>query len=133
MKEGDYVLIKNGKYNLYGYGKVTSDYIFDGENIREMEWIRTGDFDMTGLAPEGGFPIKTLTDITEYDDGEWAKNMIEKMDGQGEKPEEVKVDESDINYYFLNAKPKVWSFSSYSVGDIQTYTINKSWRQNNSI
>lgn len=121
MKEGDYVLIKNGKYNLYGYGIIKSDYIFDNENIRQVEWVKTGDFDMTDLIPEGGFAIKTLTDITQFEDGEWVKALIKKMD-ESEEGSKTTIDEKSINYYWLNANPKVWSFSDCSVGDIQTYT-----------
>ncbi len=121
MNIGDFVLIKNGKFNLYGYGKVTSDYIYDNENIRQVEWLKTGNYDMTGLAPDGGFATKTLTDITSYEDGEWAKRMIEKME-QKQIEEKIEIDENSINYYWLNVNPKVWSFSDCSVGDIQTYT-----------
>ena len=123
MNVDDIVLIKNGKYNLYGYGKIKSDYIYDGEyNIRQIEWIKTGDFDMHGLAPEGGFNTKTLTDITPYDDGKWAKDMIDKMDETKNNEVIDTIDDSLVNYYWLNANPKVWSFSNCSVGDVQTYT-----------
>ena len=123
MNIDDIVLIKNGKYNLYGYGVVKSDCIYDGEyNVRQVEWIKTGDFDMHGLAPEGGFNTKTLTDITAYDDGKWAKDMIDKMDEANDNIIIESIDNSLVNYYWLNANPKVWSFSNCSVGDIQTYT-----------
>ena len=122
MNIGDYVLIKNGKYNLYGYGIVKSDYIFDGRNIRQVEWIKTGDYDMQEMAPDGGFALKTLTDITSYEDGEWAKKMINKMENEKEKVVNSKIDESLIDYYWLNANPKVWSFSDTFVGDWQEYT-----------
>ena len=123
MNIDDIVLIKNGKYNLYGYGKVKSDCIYDGEyNARQVEWIKTGDFDMHGLAPEGGFNTKTLTDITSYDDGKWAKDMIDRIEGIQENKQIEKIDEALVNYYWLIANPKVWSFSECSVGEGETYT-----------
>lgn len=123
MNIGDYVLIKNGKFNMYGYGKVKSDYIYDGQNIRQVEWIKTGNFNMEGVAPEGGFATKTLTDITQYEDGEWAKRLIDRMEEKEiEKMEDNNIDENLISYYWMNANPKYWSFSNSSVGEIQEYT-----------
>ncbi len=123
MNIGDIVLIKNGKYNLYGYGKIKSDYSYDNnQHVRQVEWIKTGNFDMHGIAPEGGYATKTLTDITPYDDGKWAKSMIDKINGIEENKVIETIDESLVNYYWLNSNPKVWSFSEWSVGEVQTYT-----------
>lgn len=119
----DIVIIKNGKYRLYGYGIVKSEYTFvNGKNEIEVEWKRTGDFDAQTVAPEGGFAVKTLTDITEYDNGEWAKSIIALMDKEGENVIEDKFDKENINYYWLNANPKIWSFSNIKVGECIDYT-----------
>ncbi len=37
--------------------------------------------------------------------------------------EETIIVESDTNYWWLNASPKIWSFSNLAVGDEQNYTL----------
>ena len=119
MKVGDVVLIKNGKYNMYGYGIVKSDYGFDGKySVREVEWVKTGDFDMIEHAPDGGFATKTLTEITQYSDGDWARRMIEHINGSVPLPPPP----SKVNYYILSANPRIWRFSDCVVGETVVYT-----------
>ena len=118
----DIVIIKNGKYRLFGYGIVKSDYTYmDGKNVIEVEWKRMGDFDAQTVAPEGGFAVKTLTDITNYDNGEWAKSIIDLMDKAGDTEVEQN-NYNNVNYYWLNANPKIWSFSNIKVGECIDYT-----------
>ena len=35
----------------------------------------------------------------------------------------VNEDEVDMQYWWLNANPKIWSFSSIAVGEVQDYTL----------
>ena len=35
----------------------------------------------------------------------------------------AEVEENDCNYWWLNANPKIWSFSELAVGDVQDYTL----------
>ena len=120
---GDIIIIKNGKYRLFGYGVVKSDYAFtEGKNLIEVEWKKTGDFDAQTVAPEGGFAVKTLTDITDYDNGEWAKSIIALMDKEGEEIIMEETNFDNVNYYWLNANPKIWSFSNIKVGECIDYT-----------
>ena len=123
MNIGDIVLIKNGKYNMFGYGIVKSDYVYSENNhIRSIEWKKVGDFDMSGIAPEGGFAVKTLTDITSYDNGEWAKQLINRIENSQPTDKIKEINNQNINYYWLNVNPKVWSFSNVLVGEKQSYT-----------
>ena len=39
------------------------------------------------------------------------------------KEELLKNDSSGIRYWFLNAKPKMWSMASMPVGEVQDYTL----------
>lgn len=119
----DVIIIKNGKYRLYGYGIVKSDYTYmDDKNVIEVEWKKTGDFDAQTVAPEGGFAVKTLTDITDYDNGEWAKSIIALMDKEGEEINMEQTNYNNVNYFWLNANPKIWSFSNIKVGECIDYT-----------
>ncbi len=125
MSIGDIVIIKNGKYNLYGYGEIKSDYSFiDNKHIRKVEWKKIGNYNALSVAPKGGFAIKTLTDITDYDNGTWAKEIIEFMNREIVEVEEEKeyINFENKNYYWLNASPKIWSFSDIKVGETIEYT-----------
>lgn len=67
MKKGDVIYIKRGKSEILGRGIVESDYEYDGDkeypNIRKVKWT-----DKVQQHVDKTFPVKTLTDITDYHD-----------------------------------------------------------------
>lgn len=69
MKPGDVVYVKKGRKKLIGKGIVKSEYFYDEnteddyKHVREIQWTHKGEWDHPGNAV-----IKTLTDITKYDD-----------------------------------------------------------------
>lgn len=68
MQPGDYVLVKKGRNKLLGLGVIQSEYIYDSErsahhNIRKVKWLQEGDWTIPANAT---LPVKTLTDITNY-------------------------------------------------------------------
>ena len=116
MKEGDIVFAKKGRSKIVGRGIVRSDYIYDAnrkdyKNIRRIEWKR-GDWNLT----EESFPMKTLTDITKYK--EWVERLESLTLGI-----DMKNKNSERNYWWLNANPKIWSFADIKVGEEQNYTL----------
>lgn len=57
IQEGDYVIVKNGLYQILGIGIITSDYYFDNsrseyKSLRDVKWIKTGEWDYPGQAPQ---------------------------------------------------------------------------------
>lgn len=114
LKIGDIVYVKQGVSKILGYGEVISEYeyneAYDKEypNIRRMDWKAKGSWDF-----DEKLAIKTLTDITGY------KKLEDLRFKLGKQPE-VPV---DCRYWWLNANPKIWSFSSLAVGDKQSYNI----------
>lgn len=72
---GDVVIVKRGRSELLGYGVVNSDYYYDEtreryQKCRKVEWKKKGVW-----PTHHSLPVKTLTDITEYDtiEPEYAK------------------------------------------------------------
>lgn len=68
MNIGDVVIVKKGRNELLGYGEVTSEYQYDEtreeyKHIREVDWQLKGSWHL-----ENSLIVKTLTDITIYDD-----------------------------------------------------------------
>lgn len=79
MKEGDYVLIKQGIRKIIAFGMVKSKYQYDINNgehhsYRDVEWLREGNWDVSDL------PVhqKTLTDVTQYED--YLKIILERIE-----------------------------------------------------
>lgn len=68
MRPGDLVFAKQGRDQILGFGRVSSDYIYDEtrsehRNIRRVEWTAIGPW----TVPEGALPpTKTLTDVSDY-------------------------------------------------------------------
>jgi hypothetical protein len=68
MKKGDYVFSKQGQSQLYGYGIIESDYIYDAKrpeyrSVRKVKWLTKGKWSI----PEDALvPLKALTDVTKY-------------------------------------------------------------------
>ena len=83
LKEGDYVLAKQGRATLRGFGRITSGYRFDPDfpgyhHVRSVEWIRTGVWKMD---ENHLVTTKTLTEFTDYRDWlGYALNHIGEMD-----------------------------------------------------
>jgi len=86
VKVGDYVIVKQGKNKLYGYGIVRSEYRFEKDrdeyqHVRDVDWLKTADLDY-----EHFIAIKTLTNITKFKDDVDA--MIKAIDeANGVKPQ----------------------------------------------
>lgn len=119
LKPGDIVFVKSGIKELLGWGIVESDYVYNSEeeeyrNIRKVNWKANGSWTFPNK-----LPIKALTDTTYYDDQLSMFNDIfpEAFVDTVPKPT------VSVCYWWLNASPKIWSFSSLAVGDTQAYTI----------
>ena len=110
MKPGDMILAKKGNSIILGLGEVIGSYEYDENasehvNKRKIRWIKTGEWDV----PTNNWD-KTLTEITKKPLLQEYLNIIEKTQKTG------------INYWWLNANPKVWNFADLAIGDTQTYT-----------
>ena len=118
MSDGDVVIAKNGIYKVLGYGIVESDYYYDDsrkfyKNVRKVHWIKTGEWKLTDKDPLWSLPQKTLTEFTYYEkDIEKIMNLME---------EDIQME--NRKYFWLNANPKIWSFSELKVGDTINYTV----------
>jgi len=87
IKPGDYVVAKQGRRMLLGYGIVTSPYRFDEtrseyQHVRDVDWQQTGRWT---LPPEHAVALKTLTEYTPYP--AWLNEAFEQMQGWAPAPE----------------------------------------------
>ncbi len=118
IKTGDVIFVKKGRSVILGKGIVSSEYIFDNtrneyKNIRKINWTHKGEWKHPGEAV-----LKTLTDITQY------KEYVETLNAIFESEDmPIKEDNSNVNYWWLNANPKMWSFNNIAIGEEQSYTL----------
>ena len=120
IKPGDIVYVKKGMHKIIGRGVVTGGYEYDAErkeynNTRNVEWQNNGDWNV-----ESQLVMKTLTDITKYPD--LVASLQSLIDGVAV---EVKDEPTDVpsGFWWLNANPKYWSMSEWTVGAEQFYTL----------
>ena len=116
MKPGDIVFAKNGLYSVLGRGVVEGDYEYDPardglKNIRRVRWTDIAEYPYPGTAPQ-----KTLTEITD-------KDLLNKLNALYDNRTEPAVSGESSGYWWLNANPKIWSFSDIAVGEVQSYTL----------
>lgn len=108
MKMGDVVFAKKGTNTILGKGIVTGEYCFekareDYKYTRKIDWIIKGEWES-----KASHATKTLTKISPYDD------FINEI---------IHVLENKRNFYWLNANPKIWSFSEIKVDEEQNYSL----------
>jgi hypothetical protein len=68
VQPGDYMVVKQGRGILLGFGVVTSEYLYDEtrpeyQHVRRVEWRKTGRWT---LPDEHAVVVKTFTDYTPY-------------------------------------------------------------------
>lgn len=120
IKPGDIVYVKKGMHKIIGRGVVTGGFEYDAErkeynNTRNVEWQDKGEWNV-----ESQLVMKTLTDITKYPD--FVASLQSLIDGANI---EVKNEPTDApsGFWWLNANPKYWSMSEWTVGAEQYYTL----------
>lgn len=114
MNIGDVVFAKKGRGCIIGRGVVTGDYEYDENrteyrHVRSVEWNKVGEWALPGTVA-----MKTLTNLTSYTD--YVKKLNELMENNTES-------EKVCNYWWLCANPKIWSMTSWMVGEEQDYTL----------
>ncbi len=120
MKTGDIVFAKKGLYLVLGRGVVESEYIYDAsreryKHVRRVKWTDIAENPYPGQATQ-----KTLTDITDK------KDVVDKLNNlydKGEVSAVNPVDNENPQYWWLNANPKIWSYSNIAIGETQSYTL----------
>lgn len=89
MQAGDVVLVRKGKQSLVGAGKVISGYRFDDsrpefKHVRDMDWrVKT---EPAQVRMDRGLPVKTLTDVSDYEYAVKAKEVLNWDWDAPEKP-----------------------------------------------
>ena len=121
MKVGDEVFAKIGALQIVGYGKIISEYEYDNtraqyKHVRKVKWEKTGEWK---VEEDQRFAIKTVTKITKYED--FIRKLKTLLDIEVIDKNSV-VRKGDINYWWLNANPKIWNFVDVPIGFKQTYT-----------
>lgn len=116
---GDIIIVKKGATKLLGYGEVMSKYYYDDtrkeyKHVRKVKWIKKGEWNVKDIEGEKQVAQKTLTDITSY--GKYPEKLLNFM-----KDEPV-MNNGDRQYFWLNANPRMWSFSELKIGEIIEYT-----------
>ena len=99
MQIGDVIFIKNGMKEIIARGIVESDYEYDAnnqyQNIRKVTWTHNGNWNYE----HGKLPVKTLTDITMYQ--EMVDNIKELFENDGGDVPELSYPEYNLDI-FLN-------------------------------
>jgi 5-methylcytosine-specific restriction protein B len=127
IRKGDMVFVKRGIKELVGFGEVTSDYFYDPDqseyrHLRKAEWRKKGSW----MIPDSmkNLPVKTLTELT---DSERIKQLLTLIENGAamkisEETNAYVLDTAAIQYWWLNANPKIWDIVAPPIGMRQTYT-----------
>lgn len=96
MKPGDIIFVKKGMHTLIGRGVIAGDYFYDENqkefaNFRKVNWTKKGQWQYPGQAP-----MKTLTDLTQYND------IVEKLNAIFESEDEEPVEEKETARFGYN-------------------------------
>lgn len=138
MKPGDIVWARRGKNEVVGCGVVTSEYRYEenrehDRNVRSVAWQELAPFET-----EGNFTIRTLYELTEKTSvtlselEEHAPMVAElaaadaslpTLAAEADAPSLSQSADGERRYWWLNANPKIWSFTDLEPGVEQTYTI----------
>lgn len=113
MKVGDVIFAKKGVGKILGRGVVTGEYLYDPDvsdykHIRSVKWETVGEWNADHPLVQ-----KTLTDITKYPD--FVKQLNQLTTG--------KTPSEEPHYWWLTAKPAIWSLANMKVGEEQDYTL----------
>jgi len=143
---GDVVFVNLGRDKVLGVGVITGPYHYlEGDKYphqREVKWLTNKVYEYKSRShnnrkylfkTDGFSPIqdqefilseyaRLYPDLTDLFD-EHNLSYIEKEPAKTEDSEPVPEPSEEVtNYWWLNAKPKIWSISDYDEGDRQTYT-----------
>lgn len=117
MKPGDIVYAKQGRSTILGRGIVSSEYSYDPDrsdgynHIRRINWENSGNWPVNKQ-----LPMKTLTLLKNEPDIKELENMTKSRSFSDYDSE------LSVQYWWLTANPRIWSFASISVGNEQSYT-----------
>lgn len=79
---GDLVIARKGKNTLFGWGRVSGEYVFDPDrteyqHTRSVEWDKVGEWELRG--DQRGIATKALTEFRQYPG--WVQWALERMEG----------------------------------------------------
>jgi len=126
MQLGDVVFAKIGGSRLVGWGIISSDYAFDTsrsffKHVRHVDWKLKGQW---SVSDDNRFALKTVTDVTRFSD--FTKYLLSLMGkpsvSDGEEATADMPNSAKVQYWWLNANPKIWDIVAPAIGTIQTYT-----------
>lgn len=143
VKLGDYAVAYTGDKRIIAVGKVIKEfyeekdkgkYIYDTDGWAQrigVEWEHIVDkplyieeFSKTlGLLEPNKLPIQAINKIS-YDGYCEAVEILNKTDI--DENDNTEVENSSVNYWWLNAKPSIWSFDNISTGETIEYTSHTS-------
>lgn len=119
MKIGDYVFAKKGVSEILGFGEVTSEYRYDSSrseyhHVRKVKWHSFGKWKTPSNVR---LALKTLTEVTDK------HSFLDKMLPLVKPAKNKTIDnKKEVNYWWLNANPRVWNFADLKIGATETYT-----------
>ncbi|MXZ54787.1 MAG: AAA domain-containing protein [Gammaproteobacteria bacterium] len=99
IKNGDFLLAKQGQKKLLGYGKVTGEYLFDSDHLdcrhtRKAEWYALA----KPIQTEQNVAIKTLTLASRPMWNSWLRLAFGLMDKEGTKRIMPVIDDTGDDY-----------------------------------
>ena len=145
---GDVVFATQGRNTCLGIGIITGEYIYDENetsyycHTRKVDWIVTKVYDYKSYDHKYYsklFRADTFspTKVSRFLFNEYARlypstqsvfdqynieySLPSKEDAEVAKYTENEIRE-DVNYWWLNANPKIWKIANTSIGETQTYT-----------
>ncbi len=116
IKIGDFIFAKKGVKKIIGFGIIESDFYYDEQrneykNCRKVKWLKTGEW-----KSKDQLALKTLTNITKYTEFlQRLKNLVDLPIQSNESTN------TETNFWWLNANPKIWTFRDMNVGAINDY------------
>lgn len=143
VKIGDYAIAYTGDQKIIAVGNVVKEfyeekdkdkYIYDTEGWAQrigVEWEHIVDkplyieeFNKTlGLLEPNKLPIQAINKIS--NDG-YCKAVEILNEADIDENNNTEIENPNVNYWWLNAKPSIWSFDNISTGETIEYTSHTS-------
>lgn len=134
---GDIVIANKGRKGVLGIGIITGAYEYDDsreyyKHLRKVDWV-IADYVQS---EKSLFRADTFSPTLKYSDVKKLylekdahyKAIFDKIDSDLNIPitedKHEREEETDVNYFWLVANPKIWNYSDLNVGETQTYTTH---------